>query len=137
MAYSSAGELRRAANVKPDELGFQHETNPEDALDTWLDARLEEISDLIDRHIAEKYQGAEAPPGIHGIARQMGQNLIANVRSSRTQSVVRISDWRVQIEQARVFTDDVKDSLALYQERNPINIFRVPGYREWKSAQDE
>ena len=132
MSYSSAEELRRSANVKPDDLGFLTDTE----LNEWLDARLEEISDLIDRHIAEKYQGAAAPPGIHGIARQMGQNLIANVRASRTQSVVRISEWRVQIEQARVFTDDVKDSLALYQERSPISVFRVPGRAEWEKSQN-
>ena len=136
MPYSSSQELRRTANIKPDDLGFQNEVDPGIALDGWLDARLEEISDLIDRHIAEKYQGAAAPPGIHGIARQMGQNLIANVRSSRTQSVVRISEWRVQIEQARVFTEDVKDSLALYQERSPISVFRVPGRAEWEKSQN-
>ena len=136
MPYSNVEDVKRVTNIRPGDLGLEHEIDPSVALDEWIEARLAEISDLIDQHIAEEYQGESATPGIHGIARQMAQNLIANVRAGRSQNVVRIGEWRVQIEQARVFTQDVQDSLALYQVRKKLNIFRVPGWREYEKQSE-
>lgn len=126
MPYSNAEDVITSAGVRPTDLGFAVYAE----LEVWVDGRLEEISDLIDRHIAEEFQGEDAPAGIHGIARQMAVNLIANAVATRSTPVVRIDDWSVRVQQATVFTDDIKHSLSLYRDQPRLHISRVKGHRE-------
>jgi hypothetical protein len=126
MAYSNAPDVMQASGVTFEDLGFTEETEYAE----WIDDRLEEISDLIDRRIAAKYQGAEAPAGIHGIARQMAVNLIANTVATRNSPTVRVDEWSVRVSQAPVWTDDIERWIELYEPRVPVRVFLVKSKTE-------
>lgn len=132
MPYGDKGEVKALSGVKPEHLSFVDGA----ALDTWLDARLAEITDWINtytgRDLEQEVIDAEikdVPLGIDAVANQLGRNLVAVAIASRQSPIVRIDDWSVQIAEPEVFTKKAKMTLSLYRKRRPINAFVVRSER--------
>lgn len=117
--YSEPAEVIRRTGIQPADLGFPvDESDPDDALDTFLTALLTEVADLIDRRIGRSYlDESTIPPGLVGIAADVASDSVRTMVATRQTPVVRIDDFAVTVLRARVFSADVRDRLRLYGNR--------------------
>lgn len=124
--YSSAADVRQYSQIAPGDLGFESEQD----LDTWIEARLVEISDMIDEYCERSWTPEEAPKGIHGIAREMGRNVVSLSVTSRETPVVRVDDWRVRMVEPEILTTAIRRALRLYRKKPLIRMKRLRSAKE-------
>lgn len=117
MAYGDKAEVETLTGVKPDDLGLADQA----ALDTWLNARLDEVTDWINEYTKRDFEQevidleiAEVPVGINAVANHMCRNIVAIALASRQSPIVRVDDWKVSIADPEVFTDSAKRTLSMY-----------------------
>lgn len=114
--YGTVKEVIQSTGVKMDDLGFVTEED----LKEWIEARLVEIKDLIDRdrrrdyHVEAEKEGKEIPPGIHAIALRMMGNHIAYANLQRTTPIIRVDDFSIKMVEDQIFTSAIKTALRRY-----------------------
>lgn len=112
--YSSADEVIARTGVQPGDLGQA----TDETLATFLEALLDEVTDLINRRIGRSYLAEDPiPPGLVGIAADVAADSIRTMVATRQTPVVRIDDFAVTVLRSRVFSSDVRDRLRLYGNR--------------------
>jgi len=120
--YSDAQTVKEYTNVGPEDFGFA----TLDELDAWIEARLTEIKSLIDADRNQDFSDpGPAPEGINRIALEMAGNLITLVQSRRTTPVVQVDDYRVMVNDGKVFTDNIKEALRRWPKETNIRLMRV------------
>ena len=124
--YSSAADVRQYSQIKPTDLGFA--TVQE--LDSWIEERLVEISDMIDEYCEHSWAVNEVPSGVHGIAREMGRNVVSLSVTSRETPVVRVDEWRVRMVEPEILTAAIRRALRLYRKKPTIRMTRVRSAKE-------
>ena len=126
--YSTVEDVKQYTGIQPRDLNFDEESD----LDTFIEARLIEIKDLIDhdrnRDYSKEVDAGErliVPPGIHHIALRMMANLIGYAVVRRDTPIVRISDFAVQTIDDKIFTPDLKRDLSRYPMKASFRMMRV------------
>ena len=114
--------VKTNTSIKPADLQF--ETTQQ--LDTWLENRLQEITEFIYQEIHHTYDNPEqAPLGLHLAATQMAHNVVMNALTARQAPVMRYSDWDIKVREANIYTDQIKQLIKPYVRGEKIS-FVIP-----------
>jgi hypothetical protein len=118
--YSTPDAVIERTGIVPKDLGLADD----DALETFLEGLLTQMSDLLNRAMNRDYLALLAaasidaiPAGLTGIASDVAADALRTMVATRQTPIVRIDDFAVTTLRARVFSDDVKARLRLYGKR--------------------
>lgn len=139
--YSSVEDVLNYTGIRPADLGFKDDKDDggdpedsgfrktaEDKLAAFIEARLIEIKDMIDRDRNRDYHAEiNVPPGIHHIALRIMKNLMGHAVMSRSTPIVRVDDFTIRMVEDQVFTPAIKRDLRTYPAKPRLRMFRVSG----------
>lgn len=109
--YGTAAAVLTRTGIQPSDLGL----DDDDALTTFLEGLLTEVTDLMDRLMRKSYlTDTTIPAGLNGIAADTASDSVREMVATRQTPVVRIDDFAVRVIQSRVLGPDVKERLKLY-----------------------
>ncbi len=117
--YSTAEAAIKSTGTRKEDFGF----TTDQQLTDWIEARLVEIKDMIDRDRNRDYHaeaaagGQPVPPGIHGIALRMMSNHIGHAILRRTTPIIRVDDFSIKMIEDQVFTTAIKKDLKRYPKK--------------------
>lgn len=119
-AYSSAEEVIRFTGVHPPDLGL----SSDDELKTVIEGWLVQIKDVIDQDRNRDYhqevidgKRTAVPPGINLIAMRMCANMVAQATFRRESTIVQVDDYKIQMVDDRVFTEQLMKDLSRYPKK--------------------
>lgn len=93
-SYGNKANVKTLTGIRASDLGFADDV----ALDAWLDARLAEVSLLIDRDRNRSDWAAKGwLPAINGIADRWLAALIRFAMAHRDSAIIRVDDFRVAV----------------------------------------
>lgn len=109
--YSTAEDVIQSTGIRAADLNFKNEND----LKEWIEKRLVEIKDLIDRDRNRDYhEEGDVPPGIDAIALRIMSNHVGHAVLRRTTPIIRVDDFTIKMVEDSVFTKAIKDDLKRY-----------------------
>jgi hypothetical protein len=119
--YGSAAAVITRTGVKPEDLGL----DDDNALETFVDEVLAEVSELFDRSMRTSYLEGDVPAGLNGVANDAASNSVREMVVTRQTPVVRIDDFAVRTIQSRVLTPDILKRLKLYSAGQGVGTYDI------------
>lgn len=133
--YSTVGDVLRYTGIKPKDLGFKDAEEEggitaDELLTAFIEARLIEVKDLIDRDRNRDFHAeGDVPPGIHHIALRIMKNFLAHAVVSRETPIVRVDDFTIRMVEDQVFTHAIRNDLRTYPAKPRFRILRISSGR--------
>jgi|GEM_PF-5061490 hypothetical protein len=123
MAYADKALIRQLSGVRPDELGFSSEGEMEE----WIEANVVPLAEgAIHGYCRREWTPDSVPPLVRMIANMVGANLLQWMRANAMGPLIKADDWKLQVPQIPLLTDDIKALLAPYVALRPYR--RASGY---------
>ena len=114
--YADKGIIRKLSGVRPDELGFVDEAE----MEAWVEANIiEAVEGAIHGFCRTSWTAATVPPTVKMIANMAGANLLQWMRANAMGPLIKADDWKLQIPQIPILTEDMKTLLAPHVTLRP------------------
>lgn len=125
--YSTVEAVLRYSGAMPEMLGLKTQYDLEQQVEQWLG----EVTDFINADRNRDYRTeANVPAGIHNIAMRMVSNLIRSAQRQRTGSIVQVDGRDLVLDDAAVFSTQIKVDLRRYPAKPRLRIQAMPVYDE-------
>ena len=117
--WSQPADLKQfIGNLDARELGLDEGVS----VSEFLAARLDEAQNLIERRLGRAYSPSEVPPGVRNIHLRLSANIYNYILMNKRNPVMQVGEFNFQLNDDRLFTDALKEDLALYRERKPVQV---------------
>ena len=117
--WSQPSDLKQfIGNLDANELGLEENVS----VSEFLAARLHEAQNLIERRLGRTYTPSEMPPGVRNIHLRLSANIYNYILMNKRNPVMQVGEFNFQLNNDRLFTDALKDDLALFRARKPIQV---------------
>lgn len=119
--YGTAAAVKTRTGVAASDLGLADDA----ALTVFLEALLDEVTDVMDRKMRQSYLTVAVPKGLDGIANDAAADAVRTMQVSRQTPVVRIDDFAVRTIQSRVLAPDIIQRLRLYSAGGGVGSYDI------------
>lgn len=120
--YSTPADVIQFAGLKPENVNLEDESDPAKALNALVVKWLVQIKDIIDSYCHQTFgDDDEAVPGtVESVSLRMAANMAGQAVTRRDTPLIRVNEWKVQLTNSAIFTDDLKSDLEPYVDnRSP------------------
>lgn len=123
MTYADKAIICKLSGVRPDELGFADEAE----MEAWVEANvIEAVEGAIHSFCRTSWTAATVPPAVKMLANMAGANFLQWMRTNAMGPLIKSDDWRLQVPQIPILTEDMKALLGPYVALKPYR--KASGY---------
>lgn len=120
---SVADVVTEAGSPVPTTLGFADATAMNTYITTFL---IPAAQNLIEQYLSRTYTDVTVPAGVKHAALRVAATGLIKIGIRKMSSLVRVSDWRVELSRQDIFTPEIKAELEVFIPKTDSIFYTQP-----------
>jgi hypothetical protein len=121
MPYCTTEDIINPLGLKPQHFRLDKEEDPDAALTALVEDWIEQADAMINSYCHTSFTETDtnAIKVVKSVSIRLVSNMAAFAQARRDTPLIKVNDWKVQLNSFTIFTQDLKDDLAPYVVDNP------------------